>query len=148
VFATIKETSGKTNRPDAQIDPTHSSLDPAKLDSTLSVKGQYKDGIYKFVIGRTTRMHDIEVGNQMGVNTWGTFAGSDDKAAVDGDFAMRESELQNVLKTLRKARINVVAIHQHMVGEEPRIMFLHYWGVAPAGDLAKGLRDALDPTHD
>jgi len=82
------------------------------------------------------------------VNTWGTFAGSDDKAVVDGDFAMREAELQNVLKTLRKAGINVVAIHQHMVGEEPRIMFLHYWGIAPAGDLAKGLRAALDATHD
>ena len=148
VFAKIKETSGKTARPDARIDPARSSLDPAKLDSTLRVKGQYKDGVYKFVVGRTTRMHDIEVGNQMGVNTWGAFAGSDDKAIVDGDFAMHESELQNVLKTLRKAGINVVAIHQHMVGEEPRIMFLHYWGVAPANDLAKGLRAALDLTHD
>jgi len=75
----------------------------------------------------------VTIGNQMGVNTWGTFAGSDDQAVVDGDFAMREAELQNVLKTLRKARINVVAIHQHMVGEEPRIMFLHYWGIAPGG---------------
>jgi hypothetical protein len=82
------------------------------------------------------------------VNTWGTFAGSQGKAVVDGDFAMRESELQNVLKALRKAGINIVAIHQHMVGEEPRIMFLHYWGVAPADDLAQGLRSALAVTHD
>jgi Domain of Unknown Function (DUF1259) len=149
VFAKIKETSGaKDQKSEIQIDPAHSSLDPVKLDSALGLKGQYKDGVYKFVVGRTTRMHDIEVGNQMGVNTWGTFAGSDDKAVVDGDFAMRESELQNVLKTLRGAGINVVAIHQHMVGEEPRIMFLHYWGIAPAGDLAKGLRAALDATHD
>jgi hypothetical protein len=149
VFAKIHETSGgKGEKPEAQIDPAHSSLDPAKLDSALGLKGQYKDGVYKFAVGRTTRMHDIEVGNQMGVNTWGAFAGSDDKAIVDGDFAMHESELQNVLKTLRKAGINVVAIHQHMVGEEPRIMFLHYWGIAPASDLAKGLRTALDATHD
>jgi hypothetical protein len=148
VFAQIKETSGKTNRPDAQIDPAHSSLEPAKLDSALGRRGQYKDGVYKFVVGRTTQMHDIAIGNQMGVNTWGAFAGSEEKAVVDGDFAMHESELQNVLKTLRKAGINVVAIHQHMVGEEPRIMFLHYWGVASANDLAKGLRAALDATHD
>jgi len=148
VFAKIKQTSGKPDRPDTQIDPAHSSLDPAKLDSALGLKGQYKDGVYKFVAGRTTRMHDIEVGNQMGVNTWGTFAGGDDKAVVDGDIAMHEDELQNVLKTLRKAGINVVAIHQHMVGEQPRIMFLHYWAVAPANDLAKGLRAALDVTHD
>jgi len=148
VFAKIKETSGETGSPEAQIDPARSSLDPAKLDSALGVKGQYKDGVYKFVVGRTTRMHDVTIGNQMGVNTWGAFAGSDDKAIVDGDIAMHEGELQNVLKTLRKAGINVVAIHQHMVGEEPRIMFLHYWGIAPANNLAKGLRAALDLTHD
>jgi hypothetical protein len=149
VFAKIQETSGgKGEKPEAQIDPAHSSLDPAKLDSALGLKGQYKEGVYKFVVGRTTQMHDVSIGNQMGVNTWGVFAGSDDKAVVDGDFAMREAELQIVLKTLRKAGINVVAIHQHMVGEEPRIMFLHYWGVASAGDLAKGLRAALDLTHD
>lgn len=149
VFAKIRETSGgKGEKPEAQINPAQSSLDPAKLDSALGLKGQYNDGVYKFVVGRKTRMHDVEAGNQMGVNTWGAFVGSDDKAIVDGDFAMRESELQNVLKTLRKSNINVVAIHQHMVGEEPRIMFLHYWGVAPANDLAKGLRAALDVTHD
>jgi Domain of Unknown Function (DUF1259) len=147
VFAEIKQTTGKNQQPDAQIDPARSSLDPAKLDSALGVKGQYKDGVYKFVVGRTTRIDDVEIGNQMGVNTWGTFAGSDDNAVVDGDFAMRQSELQPVLKTLRKARINVVAIHQHMVGEEPRIMFLHYWGVAPVGDLTKGIRSALDQTR-
>jgi hypothetical protein len=148
LFATIKETSRKSNQPNAQIDPAHSSLDSAKLDSALGLKGQYKDGVYKFVVGRTTQMHDVAVGNQMGVNTWGTFAGSDNKAVVDGDFAMHESELQDVLKTLRKAGINVVAIHQHMTGEQPRIMFLHYWGIAPANDLAKALRAALDVTHD
>jgi hypothetical protein len=148
VFTKIKETSGKPDRSDAQIDPAHSSLDPAKLDSALGLKGQFKDGVYKFVVGRTSQMHGVTIGNQMGVNTWGAFAGSDDKAVVDGDFAMHESELQNVLKTLRKAGINVVAVHQHMVEEVPRIMFLHYWGVAPANDLAKGVRAAMDDARD
>jgi uncharacterized protein DUF1259 len=120
VFAVIQQTAGKSQRINAKIDPAHSSLDPTKLDSALGVKGQYKGGVYKFAVGRKTRMHDIEIGNQMGVNTWGAFAGSDDNAIVDGDFAMRESELQDVLKTLRKAGINVVAIHQHMIGEQPR----------------------------
>jgi hypothetical protein len=148
VFAEINQTSGKTRQPDTQIDPARSSLDPVRLDSALGVKGQYKDGVYKFVVGRTTRMDDVEVGNQMGVNTWGAFAGSDGKAVVDGDFAMRESELQPVLRALRHAGINVVAIHQHIVGEQPRIMFLHYWGIAPADDLAKGIRSALNQTQD
>ena len=87
-----------------------------------------------------------EVGSAMGVNTWAAFAGSDSRAVVDGDFAMLESELQPVLKTLRGAGIDIVAIHQHMTGEQPRVMFLHYWGVGPAQDLARGLRAALDHT--
>jgi hypothetical protein len=83
----------------------------------------------------------------MGVNTWAAFAGSDDTAVVDGDFAMLEPELQGVLKALRGAGIAIVAIHQHMAGEQPRILFLHYWGVGPTTSLAKGLRAALDVTE-
>jgi hypothetical protein len=148
VFSTIKASANKTTIAKVQIDPAHSSLDAVKLDSILGLKGQYKDGVYKFAVGRQTRMHDVEVGNQMGVNTWGTFAGNDEEAVVDGDVAMRESEVQLVLRALRKVGINIVAIHQHMIGEEPRIMFLHYWGIAPAATLAAGLRAALDFTRD
>ena len=64
----------------------------------------------------------------MGVNTWAAFAGSPQAAVVDGDFAMLEGELQPVLRALRAAHIDVVAIHTHMTHEEPRIMFLHFWG--------------------
>jgi hypothetical protein len=63
---------------------------------------------------------------------------------VDGDFAMLEPELQGVLKALRRAGIDVVAIHQHMAGEQPRVLFLHFWGVGKAEDLARGLKAALD----
>ena len=77
------------------------------------------NGVYKVTIGRTTTMHGHEVGNTMGVNTWAAFVGSDDTAVVDGDFAMLESELQSVLKALRAADINIVAIHQHMTMESP-----------------------------
>jgi hypothetical protein len=87
------------------------------------------------------------MGNAMGVNTWAAFAGSDGQAVVDGDFAMLEDELQNVLKALRRAGINVVAIHQHMTGESPRVMFLHYWGVGRTEDLARGLAAALEQTR-
>jgi hypothetical protein len=80
----------------------------------------------------------------MGVNTWAAFVGSDGKAVVDGDFAMLEPELQGVLKALRGAGINIVAIHQHMSGEVPRVLFLHFWGVGPAESLAKGIKAALD----
>ena len=145
VFAKIKDTSGgKGTVPTADIDPAKTSLAPEKIEAILGAKGDLKDGVYKVVIGRTAKMDGTEIGATMGVNTWAAFAGADDKAVVDGDFAMLESELQGVLKALRAAGINVVAIHQHMIGETPRIMFLHYWGVGPTPALAGGLKAALD----
>jgi hypothetical protein len=100
--------------------------------------------MFKVVVGRTAAMHGVTVGNEMGVNTWAAFAGTDDDAVVDGDFAMREAELQAVLKSMRASGINIVAIHQHMTGESPRILFLHYWGKGKAVDLAKAVKTALD----
>jgi hypothetical protein len=145
VFAKIKETSGgKGETINADIDTSKSNIDPSKLDAVFGRKGESTKGIYKLTVGLTTKMTGQEVGNTMGVNTWAAFAGTDDKAIVDGDFAMIEQELQGVLKTLRGAGINIVAIHNHMTGEEPRIMFLHFWGVGPATELAKGVKAALD----
>ena len=80
----------------------------------------------------------------MGVNTWAAFAGRDADAVIDGDFAMTENELQTVLKAMRQEGINIVAIHQHMSGEEPRILFLHYWAKGPASALAQAFKHALD----
>src|SRR5262250_588558 len=125
VFAKIKDTSGgKGTVPTADIDPAKTSLAPEKIEAILGAKGELKDGVYKVVIGRTAKMDGTEIGATMGVNTWAAFAGADDAAVVDGDFAMLESELQAVLKALRAAGINVVAIHQHMTMEAPRVMFL------------------------
>jgi len=147
VFAKMKETAGgRGETPAIRVDPAQSSFDASKIDAALGVKGTLAHGVYKAVIGRTTRMDGVEVGNAMGVNTWAAFAGSDDRAVVDGDFAMLEPELQPVLKTLRASGINVVAIHQHMVGEQPRVVFLHYWGVGSTQALAQGLRAALART--
>ena len=147
VFVKIKETSGgKGDVPTVDIDPAKSSLDPKKIDAILGKSGELKDGVYKVTMGRVTTMHGETMGSTMGVNTWAAFAGSDDKAVVDGDFAMLESELQGILKALRGAGINVVAIHHHMTGESPRVIFLHYWGIGPTEQLAKGLRAALDRT--
>ncbi|HKH50082.1 MAG TPA: DUF1259 domain-containing protein, partial [Thermoanaerobaculia bacterium] len=130
--------------PRVEIDPARTSLDAAKIDAALGAQGELKDGVLRYTFGKTARMHGEEVSAAMGVNTWAAFAGGADQAMVDGDFAMEERELQAVLKALRKAGIDVVAIHNHMTGEEPRIVFLHYWGVGPAARLAQGLRSALD----
>jgi hypothetical protein len=100
--------------------------------------------MFKVVIGRTaTAACGCDVTKEMGVNTWAAFAGADDNAVVDGDFAVLEGELQGVLKALRAAGIDIVAIHHHMSGETPRYLFLHYWGRGRADALARGVKAAL-----
>jgi hypothetical protein len=144
VFATIKDTSGgKGQVPRVELSPAQTSLDPKAIEDVLGVKGQLANGVYKVTIGRTTKMDGHEVGNTMGVNTWAAFAGSDANAIVDGDFIMFEPEVQPVLKALRGAGINIVAIHQHMLEDSPHTVFLHYWGVGPTRELAQGLKAAL-----
>jgi Domain of Unknown Function (DUF1259) len=129
--------------------PVESSIDGKSIEELLGYKGQANNGMYKVVIGRAAKMHGgAEVGKEMGVNTWAAFAGSNENAFVDGDFAVLEDELQGVLKALRTAGINIVAIHHHMAHEQPRYIFLHYWGKGSTAELAKGLKNALDRTKD
>jgi hypothetical protein len=124
--------------------PAKSSVTAAPLADIIGGKPAEKDGMVKFTIGRTTKMPcGCEVGKEMGVNTWAAFMGSDDHAIVDGDFVTFEGELQPVLKALRANGINVVAIHNHMEGESPKAIFLHYWGIGSAGELAQGVKAAL-----
>ena len=134
--APVQSFAGKIDSP--------SSITAAPLEEALGAKGQSNQGMFKIVIGRTASMHGVSVGKEMGINTWAAFAGSDNAAFVDGDFAMLENELQPVLHTMRKEGINIVAIHQHMIQEQPRYFFLHYWGKGKAGDLARSLKRVLD----
>jgi hypothetical protein len=124
-----------------------SKIDGATLDTIFGVEGQSRDGMYKTVWGRKTQAAcGCTVGKTMGVNTWAAFAGSDEAAVVDGDFAVTESELQPVMKSLRAAGIDIVAIHSHMTQESPRILFFHYWGRGKASQLAGAIKAAVDLT--
>lgn len=128
--------------------PTKNEIPADKLDAILGTKGQAKDGMYKAVFGRTVGTScGCDAGKEMGVNTWSAFAGSGEHALVDGDFVTFEGELQSVLKALRHAGIEIVAIHSHMEGESPKAIFLHYWGVGRAEDLARAVKSALDTQH-
>ncbi len=145
LFGKLKEVmQTRPSSPLANIDAAKTSFDPEDLEQILGAAGVLKNGVYKVVFGRKATMGGHEVGSEMGINTWAAFAGSEQLAIVDGDVAMLESEVQPVLKALRAANINIVAIHNHMIGESPRYVFLHYWGVGPVEDLAKGLKAALD----
>jgi hypothetical protein len=123
--------------------PEKNSISAEPLNAIFAMKGDAKDGMVKFTIGRPAKMNGMTIGKEMGVNTWAAFAGSDDNAVVDGDFAVTEDELQPVLRSLRKNNINIVAIHQHMTHEAPRIMFFHYWGRGGAKDLAQKIKSGL-----
>jgi hypothetical protein len=123
--------------------PEKNSISAEPLNQIFGMAGEVNNGMVKFTIGRSGKMHGTNIAKDMGVNTWAAFAGSDDNAIVDGDFAVTEDDLQPVLKSLVKDKINIVAIHQHMTHEEPRIMFFHYWGRGPAKDLANAVKGGL-----
>lgn len=125
------------------------SIDSKKLDDILGYKGEMNKGVYKYTIGRPDVMlkeHEVTISTFFGFNTWAAFQGTPDHAAVAGDFTMLEDEVASVIKTLIENGIEVVAVHNHMVHEKPKIFFLHYWGVGNAEQLALGLRAALNQT--
>ncbi len=135
----------KTSKVSGQV--LEGKLDTEKLDHIVGRKGDHFGPVYKYTVGRNDlHVKDMgaEINARMGLNTWAAFIGSDQKAAVAGDIAMLENELTPVLKALRSNGLDVVAIHHHMTSARPMIIFLHYWGVGPAEQLAKGFRSALE----
>jgi protein-tyrosine-phosphatase len=124
-----------------------SSLDTAKLAAIIGHDGEQNGPVYKITVGRPdieVREHGAVINARMGLNTWAAFAGSNDDAMVAGDVAMLENEVTPVLKALRGHALDVVALHHHMIGSSPMVVFLHYFGTGPAADLAQGVRAALD----
>jgi hypothetical protein len=109
--------------------------------------GEQAGPVYKITIGRPdiqTREHGALINSRMGLNTWAAFTGTDENAMVAGDVAMLETELTPVLEALRANGLAVVAIHHHMTGVSPMVVFLHYYGTGRAANLAKGVRAAVD----
>ena len=148
VFEKVKEVRGM-NPGDGKKDSVQNTLNTQILDNILGSKGELSRGVYKHTIGRPDvklKDHDAVVSTFLGFNTWAAWQGTPERAAVAGDFAMLENEVSSVIKALVENGIEVVAVHNHMVHEAPRIFFLHYWGVGPAEKLARGLKAALDQT--
>jgi hypothetical protein len=121
-------------------------LDTAKLASIVGHPGEQNGQVYKITVGRDD-LHLKEMGaninSRMGLNTWAAFYGTDSNAEIAGDVAMLGNEVTPVLKALRANGLEVVAIHNHMIGRQPAIFFLHYWGTGPADKLAAGFKNAL-----
>ena len=150
VLDKIKESrGGDPSKGTASSEGVSNTLNTRLLDSILGHTAEMNKGVYKYTIGRpdvTLHEHSVPVTTFMGFNTWAAFQGSPEQAAVAGDFTMLEDEVAPVIRALVENGIEVVAVHNHMVHEQPRIFFLHYWGTGNAAELAKGLRAALDQT--
>jgi hypothetical protein len=124
-------------------------LDTAAIARALGVAGRVNGGVYQVSVPRSETIHEsgIEVPPSMGVATGINFQPTGGgKAAITGDFVLRASEVNPVIRAMRDNGIEVTALHSHMLNEEPRLFFMHFWANADATTLAHGLRAALDRT--
>jgi hypothetical protein len=146
VWDAIKKVRAEHATPATRFTPEVSQpgkIDAATIEQILGHKSETQNGVVKVTIGREGTMHRVKIGGSMGLTTWAAFSGSDAFAAVDGDFIMTADEVQQVLRALRKDGIHIVALHNHMVGEQPAFYFTHFWGKGSTQELAKGLKAAL-----
>jgi hypothetical protein len=147
VWDAIKKVRAESPKPAMHFGgpaPTAGTVNSSAIEQVLGHKSETQAGVVKVTIGRDGTMHGVKVTGSMGLTTWAAFSGSDAAAAVDGDFIMTTAEVQPVLRRLRKAGIHIVALHNHMVGEQPAFYFTHFWGKGPAAELARGVKSALD----
>ena len=140
---------GKGTSPQKPATPpsAKASLDTAQVAKIVGHEGEQNGAVYKITVGRDDlKLKDMgaTINSRMGLNTWAAFYGSNEDAAIAGDVAMLENEVTPTLKALRQHGLNVVAIHNHMIGVQPVVIFLHYWGRGPADKLAAGFKAALD----
>ena len=122
-------------------------FDLPALDALVKYQGTVNGPTYKYTGGRAdlqSLMMGMEMTAAIGLNSWAAFAGKQDDAHIASDIAMLEHEVNPVMKALRAHNLEVVAVHNHMLGDTPRMMFLHYYGRGLAATLAAGFRAALD----
>jgi hypothetical protein len=124
--------------------PKAGTITAEPIEKALGHRSDAQAGVVKVTIGREGMMHGVKVAGSMGLTTWAAFSGTDEFAAVDGDFIMTAAEVQPVLRALRKAGVHIVALHNHMMGEQPAFYFTHFWGKGKAEELARALKTALD----
>lgn len=136
--------------PGLSADPAPFSLDTAAIARTLGASGRVSGGVYQVSIPRmeTIREGDFEIPAAMGLGTVINFQPTGEgKAAVTGDFVLTAGEVNTVIRILGEQRIQPTSLHNHLLTEEPRLFFLHFWGHDDALQLARGLAAALDRTR-
>jgi hypothetical protein len=151
--AALKDALALTGTPAAAPPAAPASdlgIDANAIDQTLGRKGKNNGGIYQFSIARAETIHDMgmEIPPSMGTATAINFQPTGNgHAAITGDFVLIGSEVNPVIRALRYGDIEVTAVHNHMLTEQPRLFFMHFWANDDAVKLARGLRAALDKTN-
>jgi Domain of Unknown Function (DUF1259) len=154
IATAIRTALGESKTPPAAPpagSPPAIDLDTAQLDEIIGAKGQANGGVYQFGVPRRDPITESGVpmtpagplGLATAINFQPTGGG---KAAITGDFVMIGDEVNPVIKALRSNGIEITALHSHMIGEQPRLFFMHFWANDDSLKLAKGLRAALDKT--
>jgi hypothetical protein len=151
IAATIRAALGKSatplGEPAPAAAPSAADLDTAGIAKALRVTGKLNGVVYQVSVPRAEKITEMgqDLPPSMGVATAINFQPTGGgKAAITGDFVMRGSEVNPVIRALRSAGIDIAALHSHLIDEEPRLYFMHFWANDDAVKLAKGLRGALD----
>jgi hypothetical protein len=121
-------------------------LDPSPIDQTFGRSGQKSGEVYKLSFPRTdlqVAVNDVAIKAGLALGSWAAFSSTNDQAMVMGDLVLLQSEVNPVMKKLRDAGFEITAVHNHLLGETPSVMYMHYMGHGNAKQLATSLRDAL-----
>jgi hypothetical protein len=121
-------------------------LDTAKIDEVMGRSGQKTGDVYRLGFPRTdlhVSVAGLEIKPGLALGSWAAFAGSESEAMVMGDLVLLEAELTPVMKKLRAAAFEITAVHNHVLNETPRVIYMHFVGRGPSAELAKSLRTAL-----
>ncbi len=142
----VRRVRRTTTRPKSVLPavPTASAIDAGPLDAVLSMKGVVTGGVYRAAIGKRALLHGEQVGREMGMSTWFSFAGTNDRAVAQGEFVQTADDLRKVLTALRARGINIISIRNHTLSEQPQLVFVRFWGQGTALELARALRYVLD----
>jgi hypothetical protein len=124
--------------------PVKNAIDAAPIDAILAMRGNVNGGVYRAAIGRKVLLRGETVGREMGMNTWVSVAGTNDRALAQGEVVASPEELQRVLMAACRAGMNVIAIRNHTIEEHPQMVFVRFWGEGTAVALARAIRHILN----
>lgn len=136
--------SMRSIRIDLPTPPMESAIDPEPLNAALSVRGTIVDGVYMAAIGRRALVHGETIGREMGIATWFSFAGKNDHAVVHGEFVESSDGLKKLLTAIRAKNIKIVSIRNHLAGEHPSLLFVHFRAEGRSLQIAKDLQEVLE----